>query len=106
MAQAKLKRYPNRIRIRALIERRRRKQRHTESQESVITVIIPVLNESEKIVSVIQPAKSDPRVTEVIVIDDGSIDGSPNLAASADTTVIACMMLGKGVSMEEGVSEV
>jgi hypothetical protein len=69
----------------------------------MITVIIPVLNESESIVSVIEFARRDPRVSEVIVVDDGSIDGTPELAQAAGATVITSTLLGKGASMEDGM---
>lgn len=69
----------------------------------MISVIIPVLNESERIVSVIEFARSSPCVTEVIVVDDGSIDGTPELAASAGAKVVTSTLLGKGASMEDGL---
>jgi HAD superfamily phosphoserine phosphatase-like hydrolase len=69
----------------------------------MITVIIPVLNESESIASVIEFARRDPNVSEVIVVDDGSIDGTPELALAAGATVITSTLLGKGASMEDGM---
>jgi glucosyl-3-phosphoglycerate synthase len=69
----------------------------------MITVIIPVLNESETISSVISLAKSSSYVSEVIVVDDGSIDGTPELAFAAGATVITSTLLGKGASMYDGV---
>jgi phosphoserine phosphatase len=68
----------------------------------MISVIIPVLNESETIGSVVRFAYRDPRVSEVLVIDDGSIDGTPELARDAGATVITSTLLGKGASMEDG----
>lgn len=69
----------------------------------MISVIIPVLNESQTIASVVAFAKRNPKVTEVIVIDDGSIDGTPELAAEAEAKVIVSTLMGKGASMEDGM---
>jgi len=68
-----------------------------------VSVIVPVLNESETISAVVQFAFRSPFVDEVIVIDDGSIDDTPELARSAGARVITSTMLGKGGSMEDGM---
>lgn len=68
----------------------------------MISVVIPVLNESPTVASVVAFAKRGPGVTEVIVIDDGSIDGTPELAAEAGAKVVTSTLLGKGASMEDG----
>ncbi len=69
----------------------------------MITVVIPFLNESPTIQSVIEFALRAPNVTEVIVVDDGSIDGTPELAQSSGARVIGSMLLGKGASMQDGM---
>lgn len=68
-----------------------------------VSVVIPVLNESERIRYVIDLALKCPRVGEVIVVDDGSIDGTPELAHAAGARVITSTLLGKGASMEDGL---
>jgi len=70
-----------------------------------VSVVIPALNESETIASVVQFAFACPLVAEVIVVDDGSIDGTPELAAAAGARVVTSTMLGKGASMEDGMRE-
>jgi HAD superfamily phosphoserine phosphatase-like hydrolase len=67
-----------------------------------ISVIIPVLNESPTVASVVAFARRGPDVTEVIVVDDGSIDGTPELAAQAGARVVTSTLLGKGAAMEDG----
>jgi len=69
----------------------------------MITVIIPVLNECETIADVIRFARRDPGVSEVIVVDDGSIDGTQERARAAGASVITSTLLGKGASMEDGM---
>lgn len=69
----------------------------------MISVIVPVLNESPTVESVVRFARSSPGVAEVIVVDDGSIDGTPDLAKAAGARVITSTLLGKGASMEDGV---
>lgn len=69
----------------------------------MISVIIPVLNESQTVASVVEFARRGPNVTEVIVVDDGSIDGTPELATAAGARVITSTLLGKGASMEDGM---
>lgn len=69
----------------------------------MVTVIIPVLNESHSVKYVVGLALNSPEVSEVIVVDDGSIDGTPELASSAGARVITSTLLGKGASMADGI---
>jgi HAD superfamily phosphoserine phosphatase-like hydrolase len=69
----------------------------------MITVIIPVLNESPTIGQIVKFAFQTPEVTEVIVVDDGSIDGTPEKAAAEGARVITSTLLGKGASMSDGI---
>lgn len=71
--------------------------------DSLATVIIPALNEENAIASVIQYALQDPATGEVIVIDDSSIDRTVEIARAAGATVMTSSMLGKGMSMRDGV---
>src|ERR671924_673753 len=68
---------------------------------AAVTVVIPVLNESRTVAKVVKFARQDRRVAQVLVVDDGSIDGTPELAERAGAKVITSSMLGKGVSMED-----
>jgi glucosyl-3-phosphoglycerate synthase len=56
---------------------------HWHSNSCTVSVIIPALNEAETIASFVEFANRSPLVDEVIVVDDGSIDGTPELAAAA-----------------------
>ena len=67
------------------------------------SIVIPALNEAKTIASVVRFAKRDAETAEVLVINDGSVDGTPELAAEAGARVVTSSLLGKGVSMEEGL---
>ena len=69
----------------------------------MITVIIPTLNEEENIESVVVYAKQQPYVTEVIVVDDKSLDRTVSIAQRVGARVITSTKLGKGASMKDGV---
>jgi glucosyl-3-phosphoglycerate synthase len=69
----------------------------------MISVIIPALNESARICGVIELALNSPGVTEVIVVDDGSLDNTAELATAAGARVITSSLLGKGASMQDGL---
>ncbi|MBY0478963.1 MAG: HAD-IB family phosphatase [Chitinophagaceae bacterium] len=69
----------------------------------MVTVIIPVLNEAETIENVIKFALADEHVTEVLVVDDKSLDATVTKAAAAGAKVITSTKLGKGASMKEGM---
>ncbi|MBL0146030.1 MAG: HAD-IB family phosphatase [Chitinophagaceae bacterium] len=68
----------------------------------MITVIIPALNEEKTIGHVVKLAKSSPNVTEVIVVDDKSMDKTIEEAQKEGATVITSTKLGKGASMKDG----
>lgn len=68
-----------------------------------ISVVIPVLNEVETVGHLVRLARRNPRVIEVLVVDDGSIDGTAEEAAEAGAKVIVSSLLGKGASMRDGI---
>lgn len=70
----------------------------------MVTVIIPVLNEARTIYNVIRFAFSQIDVTEVIVVDDGSVDETVEIARQAGATVITSSLLGKGASLADGLA--
>lgn len=74
------------------------------AEDALASVIIPALNEEKAIASVIKYALSDPATGEVIVVDDSSIDGTAEIARAAGAVVITSSMLGKGISMRDGVA--
>ncbi len=69
----------------------------------MITVIIPTLNEDEHIGAVVDFAKMQQGVTEVLVVDDKSQDNTVAVAQKHGANVITSTSLGKGISMREGV---
>src|SRR3989337_322442 len=69
----------------------------------MISVVIPVLNESQTVRAVVEFALRHPKVSEVLVVDDGSIDGTPEVASQAGARVLTSTFLGKGASMEDGM---
>lgn len=69
----------------------------------MISVIIPALNESRTIADVVDFVRRDKRVGEVIVVDDGSVDDTAELARNAGAHVVTSTMLGKGASMADGL---
>ena len=69
----------------------------------MITVIIPALNEAKTISKVIATAWKHNGVTEVIVVDDKSMDNTIAEAKKANAKVVTSTRLGKGASMREGL---
>lgn len=70
---------------------------------AMLSVVVPVLNESETIAEVVDFCRRSPLVGEVLVVDDGSVDGTPELAERAGAAVLTSTLLGKGASMEDGM---
>ncbi|MGE3062335.1 MAG: HAD-IB family phosphatase [bacterium] len=68
----------------------------------MISIIIPVLNEERTIGSVIDFCKKSSETTEIIVIDDKSIDETVNIAISKGVKIYTSTKLGKGSSMKDG----
>lgn len=69
----------------------------------MITVIIPVLNEGDTIENVVRFAFQCKQVTEVLVVDDKSLDKTVMHAKKAGAKVITSTKLGKGASMKDGL---
>lgn len=69
----------------------------------MISVVIPALNEEKTIRKVIQQAKRNPLVNEIIVVDDKSMDNTIREALKENVRIITSTNIGKGDSMREGM---
>jgi len=68
-----------------------------------VSVVIPAYNEELDIAKTINAVKNFPEVGEIIVIDDGSVDGTKKEAAAVDAYVYSNPYnLGKGASLNIG----
>jgi phosphoserine phosphatase SerB len=69
----------------------------------MITVIIPTLNEVATIAQVIKLVKRSKSVSEILVIDDKSLDDTILKAKSEKVKVYTSTKIGKGASMHDGM---
>ncbi len=70
---------------------------------NMVTVIIPALNEAQTIGQVVAYCLSQPVVSQVIVVDDQSVDDTVAIAREAGAEIIISANRGKGISMKEGI---
>jgi len=70
-----------------------------------VSVVVPAYNEACRIGAVLQPLISCPVVDEVIVVDDGSDDGTAEVARRFDVCVISLPTnRGKAAALDAGIS--
>ncbi len=70
-----------------------------------VSVVVPAYNEACRIGAVLQPLVSCPAVDEVIVVDDGSDDGTAEVARRFDVCVISLPTnCGKAAALDAGIS--
>ncbi len=70
-----------------------------------ITAIIPAYNEEGNIAHVLRPLKESKLFKEIIVIDDGSVDQTGEVARSHGVRVLTQKNSGKGMAMQSGARE-
>ncbi len=70
-----------------------------------IAAVIPAYNEAKNIGRVLAPLQKCPEITEVIVVNDGSTDGTGQMARKMGAQVIELPMnQGKGAAVMAGVN--
>jgi len=73
----------------------------------LVSILIPAYNESERIVSTLNSVQALPRVKEIVVVDDGSVDDTAVLAERAGARVIRVEHnTGKGGAVGAGLRHV
>nr|WP_253281866.1 glycosyltransferase family 2 protein [Arcanobacterium phocae] len=77
------------------------------NEEQRVAVIIPAMNEEDRIGATIQAARSIPHVDLIVVIDDGSTDDTQGVARNAGASVARhTVNRGKAAAMETGAAVV
>lgn len=75
--------------------------------DSAVAVVMPAKNEQDRISATVRAARALPGVDLVVVIDDGSTDGTGDAARAAGARVIRHgRNRGKGAAMETGAGAV
>lgn len=71
----------------------------------MISVVIPVLNEAERLPALLRALRADPVALEVIVVDGGSTDGSVAAARDAGADLVLHAARGRGVQLAAGIAQ-
>ncbi|MEG3225080.1 MAG: dolichyl-phosphate-mannose-protein mannosyltransferase [Methanobacteriales archaeon Met13] len=80
-------------------------KKRTGKNEMTVSVIIPAFNEHKTVGEVVKVVNSLKYVNEIIVVDDGSSDGTAEVARAAGATVISHVKnRGKGAAIKTGFS--
>ncbi|MCS6936693.1 MAG: glycosyltransferase family 2 protein [Candidatus Bipolaricaulota bacterium] len=76
----------------------------TSQRVAGVSAVIPAYNEAERIAAVLEPLKRVPAVRQVIVVDDGSTDGTAHVARHHGAQVISLPVnRGKAAALDAGV---
>ena len=75
-----------------------------DAQWPRVAVVIPARNEEETVADVVAAAHRARLVDEVIVVDNGSSDGTASAAAGQGARVVTEPVSGKGEAMHTGVA--
>jgi glycosyltransferase involved in cell wall biosynthesis len=71
---------------------------------SSVSIVIPAFNESESIADVVGVLRDAAPWREIIVVDDGSTDGTDNVAAAAGAIVVRhAYNIGNGAAVKNGI---
>jgi trans-aconitate methyltransferase len=70
-----------------------------------VDVVIPARDEVQTVAGVISTIRQASRVDRVIVVDNGSVDGTAEAAAAAGAFVVRCPERGYGRAVKRGVQE-
>lgn len=70
-----------------------------------VDVVIPARDEVKTISDVISNIQKSKRVRHIIVVDNGSVDGTGEAAAKAGASVVFCTERGYGRAVKRGVQE-
>jgi glycosyltransferase involved in cell wall biosynthesis len=69
-----------------------------------VSVVVPAYNEASRVAAVLEPLLACSDVDEIIVVDDGSDDGTADVAGSYPVTVVRLEKnRGKAAALDEGV---
>src|SRR5688572_16148742 len=83
--------------------------RNPEPGDCQVTVVLPCLDEAESVVACIEEARlglaAGGLIGEVLVVDNGSTDGTAQLAADAGARVIHEAARGVGNAIRRGIEE-
>ena len=73
-----------------------------------VTIVIPVYNERDTILTVLDAVKATPVPKEIVVVDDGSTDGTRDVLGSLQDPDIKIVLheknMGKGAALQTGFS--
>ena len=79
-------------------------------REACLSVVMPCYNEAATVVEVLEHVLRSPYVAEVVVVDDGSSDGTLELARTVEDPRIRVLSqpvnMGKGAALRRGFQEV